>query len=273
MFGAAARGGTWGVDSGSLHAAVERFQSRFGEEMAVAANTASMATLAALEDVSPAALLVRPSGAVLIDSVKPFRFGTVPDESLEECWRRIESTWPHPAIVDWAGAITTAAGIARSAHVPYLDDEVPLAPVPATNGRNGGVPARELAVPVAVPDRPEHVDLAFARRHVVDLALARPYQLGQVRWTGGGRRGRYVRVAADRRTCVLNETAALVMDACADGVPAAAVEALARRYPSVARETLETDVLRSVRSLHCRNILRPAAARGSIAGSAGRLGS
>jgi MoaA/NifB/PqqE/SkfB family radical SAM enzyme len=130
MVGAAARGGTWEVSSRELHAAVRRFRARRGESMPVTVTTASAASLAALEDVAPAALLVRPSGAVLIDSLRPFRYGTVPDDSLADCWERIMGSWPQPEVVEWARSITTADGIARSAHVPYRDAEVDLVPSP-----------------------------------------------------------------------------------------------------------------------------------------------
>ena len=58
--GAAARGGTWGVDSRALFDAVDRFRARRGTAMPVSVNTASAAGLAAIEDVAPAALLIRP---------------------------------------------------------------------------------------------------------------------------------------------------------------------------------------------------------------------
>jgi MoaA/NifB/PqqE/SkfB family radical SAM enzyme len=258
MFGAAARGGAWDVDSGTLYAAVDGFRARRGRGMPLNVNTASAAGLAAVEDVAPAALLVRPSGAVLIDSLKPFRFGTAPEESLQECWDRIASTWPHPAVVEWAHGIHTSAGIGQSDHVPYRDDEVEI--VAAREHRAAGREVSEtkiptIATPLAVP-----VDLDGARRTIVGLALARRYRQSRVRFTGAGARGRFVRVAADGRTFRLNETAARVMDACDGGTPAAAVELLVGRHPQVSRAAVEADVLASVRSLLERNVIQPALA-------------
>ncbi|CAB4880600.1 unannotated protein [freshwater metagenome] len=223
--------------------------------MPVNVNTASAASLAALEDVAPAALLVRPAGAVLIDSLKPFRFGTVPEDSLSDCWERVVSTWPPPEMVDWARSIRTSSGIGRSAHVPYRDEEVAL--VPAAGGSPAGREVADEAIPSATPQTPERVDLGEARETVVGLALARPYSLAAVRSTGSGARGRYVRVVEAETTHRLNETAARVMDACDGGTPLAAVEQLARRGTAVARAQIEADVLGAVRSLVQRKILLP----------------
>ena len=125
--------------------------------MPVSVNTASAAGLAAIEDVAPAALLIRPSGAVLIDSQKPFRFGTVPDESLQECWDRISSSWPHPDVVEWAQRIPTSDALGRSDQVAYRDPEIELvsAPRPTPNRSSG----RRVEHPVGArghlrPDRP-----------------------------------------------------------------------------------------------------------------------
>ncbi len=254
--GAAARGGTWGVDSRALFDAVDRFRARRGTAMPVSVNTASAAGLAAIEDVAPAALLIRPSGAVLIDSQKPFRFGTVPDESLQECWDRISSSWPHPDVVEWAQRIPTSDALGRSDQVAYRDPEIELvsAPRPTPTGR----PVAESSIPSEPAVISGPIDLDGARRTVVDLALSRSYRLGLVRATGSGERGRYVRVVGNGRTCRLNSTGAVVMDACDGGTPGDAVERLAARHPAIARTTLENDVLASVRSLLDRNVLVPA---------------
>jgi MoaA/NifB/PqqE/SkfB family radical SAM enzyme len=145
LLGAASRGGDWDVPSSRLHAAVRRFRERRGEAMPVTVNTATAAGLAALEGVAPAALLVRPNGAVRIDSLSPFSFGSVPEERLSDCWERVVSTWPHPAVVAWARSITTAEGIATSGHVPYRDEEVELAPGPGAV--DGPAQVREDRIP------------------------------------------------------------------------------------------------------------------------------
>ena len=256
LFGAAARGGSWDVDSRALFAAVDRFRARRGSAMAVNVNTASASGLAALEDVAPAALLVRPSGAVLIDSQKPFRFGTAPAESLQTCWDRIASTWPHPDIVEWAHGITTSAGIGRSDHVPYRDDEVEIVPAPAPPAPGRAVDEASIPSEPSVISQP--IDLVAARRTIVDLALARQYRLARIRFTGSGERGRFVRIAEDGRTCRLNATAARVMDACDAAAPVGAVELLEQMHPEIPRAAVEADVLASVRSLLDRKVILPA---------------
>ena len=152
--------------------------------MPVSVNTASAAGLAAIEDVAPAALLIRPSGAVLIDSQKPFRFGTVPDQSLQECWDRISSSWPHPDVVERAQRIPTSDALGRSDQVAYRDPEIELvsAPRPTPTGR----PVAESSIPSEPAVISGPIDLDGARRTVVDLALSRSYRLGLVRATGSG---------------------------------------------------------------------------------------
>ena len=195
--GAAARGGTWGVDSRALFDAVDRFRARRGTAMPVSVNTASAAGLAAIEDVAPAALLIRPSGAVLIDSQKPFRFGTVPDESLQECWDRISSSWPHPDVVEWAQRIPTSDALGRSDQVAYRDPEIELvsAPRPTPTGR----PVAESSIPSEPAVISGPIDLDGARRTVVDLALS-----GAIASVSSGRRAA-VSAAA---TCASSATAA-----------------------------------------------------------------
>ncbi len=255
MVGAAARGGDWDVDSRALYSAVERFYDRRGPGMRINVNTASAANLAAIEDVAPAALLVRPSGAVMIDSQKPFRYGTVPDESLQQCWDRISTTWPHPAVVEWAEGIANSAGIGRTEHVPYRDQDVEIARAPRKVVTRRSVDESKvtaIASPIGCA-----LDLGAARGVVVGLALARRYAHTRLRYTGSGRRGRFVRVVGDGRTYRLNHTAARVMDALNGGTPAAAVDELAQAYPGVARRALEEDVLANVRLLVARKVIEP----------------
>lgn len=255
MIGAAARGGAWEIDSRALYSAVERFRDQRGPGMQVSVNTSSAANLAAIEDVAPAALLVRPSGAVMIDSQKPFRFGTTPDDSLQQCWDRICTTWPHPAVVEWAEGIASSAGIGRTEHIPYRDQDVEIVPAPRKVATRRSVD--ESKIPVIAPPIETAVDFEAARRVVVGLALARRYVHTRLRYTGSGRRGRFVRVVGDGRTYRLNHTAARVMDALNDGTPAAAVDELAQAYPGVARRALEEDVLASVRLLVARRVIEP----------------
>jgi hypothetical protein len=251
--GAAAREGDWRVSRGALRKRVADATRRH-PDLAVQVQPGTLAALAAIEDVAPAALLVRPNGAVWIDSVRPFCFGNVRDGGLAACWSRIQERWNDPRIVEWANALGRADDIPGSAVVPYLD-EVELGPAGASDPE----PVRSIdaaAIPAGVPETPAGGgDLDRARRHATGLALARRYRVGRCRSVGSGER--YVRVLRDGRVCRLNRTASLVMDACDGGAAADAVAAVFARHPAVPRESLEAETLGSVRKLVERGILEP----------------
>jgi len=251
--GAAAREGDWRVSRGALRRRVTAAAERH-PDLAIQVQPGTLSALAAIEDVAPAALLVRPNGTVWIDSVRPFGFGNVSDGGLGACWQRIRERWNDPEIVEWANAIGRADHLPESAVVPYLD-EVALEP------EEREAPARAVdpeAIPAGVPVSPAAGgDLGPARRRVAGLALARRYRLGPCRSVGTT--DRYVRVLRDGRICRLNRTASLVLDACAGAAPKDAVAAVSARHPGVPLTTLETETLASVRQLVERGILEPAA--------------
>jgi MoaA/NifB/PqqE/SkfB family radical SAM enzyme len=254
--GAAARETDWRVDGKVLRQIAGRFVANHGGVPRVDVVPLTFAGLADLEDVAPCALLVRPNGTVMIDSIRPFRFGRFPEDTLAACWDRIAGTWPQPEILRWADSISGPNGMRHASVVAYRDEEIPLAGT--SNGAHGSVadPAR---VPTAIP-AVEAGDLAAARARIVALALARRYRLADVRWSDDGTGRRWVRIRSERQACILNPTATRVMDACADGAPAVAVAALAARFPSQPRERLEDDALDAVRLLLDRRIVAPAPA-------------
>jgi MoaA/NifB/PqqE/SkfB family radical SAM enzyme len=167
--GAAARAGSWRVGLGRLRRTVRALERQHAREGSVTVRPATLAGVAMLEDVPPLALLVRPNGAVWIESVQPFSFGNVRDEPLASCWARIRDGWPRPEAVEWSNSID-ASGRPPAAHVPYLDEELHLggsgsraAPRPEPKGLLFGVPEPPSA----------GGDLAGARALIAGLALSR----------------------------------------------------------------------------------------------------
>ncbi len=273
--GAAARGGNWSIDRGGIRRAVSEFQRRGGHEMRISVRPGTGVSIATREDAAPQALLVRPGGAVRIDSLHPFAFGHALDDGLAECWRRIVSGWQQPEISGWAQSIRSSRTLPDAAVVPYLDDD-PYLPAPGENAEGDGRrvfsrrrrsrAARERAAGHPLPKpvrrrdldpRPES-DLEHARDAVRELALSRPYRLGTVRASGGS--ARYVRRLEGGDIVRLNGTGGVVMDALADGTAADAVEQLAARHPDVERARLEDDALGLARLLVARQVVVPASA-------------
>jgi len=143
---------------------------RRGPGMVVALQTGALESLAARERMPPRTLIVRPNGAVGIDSVQPFSFGHV-REGLGTCWDRVLGAWDDPRVAEWARSIPRAAAIGKAPVVPYRDPEVAIAgpPVPRESTRSSGRGAL-LAPPVAAG---APADLDGARRHVSELARRR----------------------------------------------------------------------------------------------------
>ena len=263
--GAAARSGDWAVNRARLRRTARDFRRRHGEDMRVVIQHGNAGVLAVNDEAAPAALLVRPSGAVLMDSLHPFAFGRVPEDSLGDCWARIAGGWRDPRISGWAASLRNSRDLPDSSVVPYLDDEVPVAgtPAPSAEGAPTGPRAHAQApVPAKTAPRDDSGDhaenLVRAQAHVRRLALSRRYRLGAVRM-GGGPGDRHVRVA-DGRVSRLNGTAALLADTLADRSPAEAVDHLAGQFADVDRERLEGDVLATSRALSRRGILVPSGA-------------
>jgi MoaA/NifB/PqqE/SkfB family radical SAM enzyme len=209
---------------------------------------------------APATFLVRPDGVVRIGSSLPFSFGHV-DEGLAACWERIRTGWDGPDVRAWRHSIRTRSELPQSDLVPYLDEDAPARVAaeavesPAPGGRGAPRPAssalrREEPLAATGP----------ALRFVTDLALARRYRLGDVRWTEDVSGGRFVRELATGAVTRLNPTAATVMAAAAGATAGDAVDALAARHPSVPRETLVDDTVAALRMLLGRRLLVPALA-------------
>ncbi len=270
--GAASRSGEWAVDRRRLRRAVAEFEARHGDDdLVIRVQAGNAGLLASRDDVAPAALLVRPNGAVLADSLHPFAFGDIRDQTLSECWEGLRAHWRDEEISRWAAAIPNARQLGRAKLVPYRDEEVAVGfePKRAPNGERDaeGAEAARRRVEKALelmksksPDFPEDGvgDLDGARDHVRDLTLSRRYRLGDIRWSGDGDGPRFARVRTTQRTHHLNRTASMVMDACAGGTPADAVAMLQGRFPSAGSERLVRDVVGAVRRLSAAGILATA---------------
>jgi MoaA/NifB/PqqE/SkfB family radical SAM enzyme len=250
--GAASRAREWQVDAAVMHREIQAFRRRGFSEVALAVSPPQ--GLPRLDRWAPAAMLVRPDGTVLIDSVHPFSFGSI-DDGLATVWERIRQGASEGALSDWRREARSGRRLAEASVVPYRDEPVEVAgsrpPAQPGRPRRGG----ELMTspPDVAPD-----DLAEARAVVEGLALGRRYRLEDVRWTGSAQGERYVRVKARRRTVCVNATTGIVMDACGPGTPGDGVAALAARHPSVPRERLVRDTLVAVRRLERLGVLAPA---------------
>jgi hypothetical protein len=256
QIGAAARSGRWRVDPHDLRAERERFRRRRGTAMRIRVQDRPTHVLAGIDRLAPAALLVRPGGAVLMDSLHPFAFGNATRDGLATCWERIRTGWRDPRIAAWARTIHNAGDMHEAPLIPYRDDEVDLigdeAPRPSDSAEAPRLPR------VAAPRPDGGPEEAVAR--VRELALGRRYRLTPARVSAEADGGRYVRVVDAGRVLRLNPTAAEVMDACDGGTTADVIGRLRSRYPAVATGRLQDDALAALRDLQGRGVVRPALA-------------
>jgi MoaA/NifB/PqqE/SkfB family radical SAM enzyme len=250
--GAAARGGSWQVSQRRLERTAAQARRRLGQGLEVIVAPQAQTSGPVL---APAYVLVRPNGAVTSGSLSPFRFGDARQAGLAASWERIVRDWDHPEIRAWREPVLRGRPLSELKVVAYRDEELEV----GDRLSRGDTARRAVALP-----RPARSlgaagtgDRDAARRHVQELALARRYRLGRVRWSEADSGGRYVRVA-DGRVARLNATAALVMDECADGTAADALARIAELHPARPRPGLERDVLDTVRGLRARGILAPA---------------
>jgi hypothetical protein len=255
--GAASRLSGWEVDRRALRRVARIARERLGDDFQPVVQSGTGQTIATREDRAPASLLVRPSGAVLIDSLHPFAFGHV-DDGLETCWRRIRRDWRHPDISAWAHGISSSRKLADAAVVPYADEP------PVVGGAASPRPDHEGARRPRLPRRsarsvdpaPGPGDLAAAREYVLGAALSRRYQLAALRWSGDADGERVVRVIQSGHVCRLNRTAGVLMDRLAPGSPAEAVSELAARHPEIQPDRIVRDTIRTVRWLAARGVVR-----------------
>ena len=252
LIGAAARKGGWAVDFERVLATADRFGRPPRPRVLTGSELPD--SVVAL-DSAPRAFLVRPNGAFLADSQHPFSFGDAGRQDLAECWRELRERWRDRRVSDWrAGAHNPGQAAGRDL-VPYRDEEAVvsgLAPMESRQAKGG--PELERAMDVLrskMPDFPAdgRGDIESATARMRELALARRYRLGELRW-GGSRDGeRLVRVLASGKVKSLNRTAGIVMDTLDGGTAADAIGALTAANPGIALDRIERDALDSVSGL------------------------
>jgi hypothetical protein len=260
--GAAARGGDWGVDTAPLRRIAEQAQQRY-PGMPVLLRTGSINEGMAATRRTPLGLLVRPTGAVRIESVNPFSFGNAGRDGLAACWQRIVDGFDAPELLAWDRKMGVMGDYAKQDVVPYLDDDVPAERPTTTAAARTAALAAPLPAKTLPREPGPFAAIEGAHAHARRLGLARGYRQGAVRVSG-----EHVRIPATGMISRLNATAAAVFEACSPGTAADAVEALARAYPAEPRARLEHDVRMTIRSLTDRGILRPALARGDAPATA-----
>ncbi len=260
--GAAARGGSWRVSSGTLQRAAREFRERRGSAMRVTVQPGIAAAIGLQGRVAPASYLVRPNGDVRPDSLRPFTFGNAVTDGVEVCWEALRRGWNDERIERWARAMKRTGDIPGSDLVPYLDDEVSIAAGDA--GEAGGDSPRSAPVPTPAPLKPADPDteLAEARETVRGLALARRYRRAPLRWAGGGDK-RLVRLAAGGSYLRLNESSGVVMDALDGGTPADAAVVLADRFGLDSGRARE-DAIAATQELVRHRVVLPADARNTL---------
>ncbi len=252
--GAAAREGSWKIRGWRLRRAVERARRRFGPELPLII-APPVQRFGPVE--SPTYMLVRPNGAVMAGTISPYRFGNAREEGLAASWQRIRRDWNHPNARAWREPILHGAPLEELPTLMYRDQELDIdEPPPAKPTAPAEV---RLPRPARAPDDPEAGSFEAARRHVMELALARRYRLGDVRWSEADRGSRYVRIAKGN-VAKLNATAAIVMDGCAGGTPADVLSRIAAAHPGRPEAELGLDVVATARRLAARGIIAPALA-------------
>jgi len=260
--GAAARAGEWQVDSERLRR-IARTAGESWPEMPVLTRTGSVSDGLATTRATPLGLLVRPTGAVRIESVNPFAFGNARRDGLAACWKRIVTGFDTPELMAWDRRMGVMGDYATQDVVPYLDEDVP-AERPSTTA---AARAAALAAPVPAKTKPREpgpfATVAGAHAHARERGLARAYRRGAIRVSG-----EHVRTPATGSISRLNATALTVLRACSPGTAGDAADALAAAYPAEPRERIERDVRQAIRSLLARGILRPALATGDAPATA-----
>ncbi len=257
QIGAAARSERWSANRRAAESTVRAFQKIEGDRIDVRVRGEMADAVGAYESRVPRAMLVRPDGAVRIDSVNPFVFGHALRDGLGATWEQIRARWNEPEITRWARSASRAEPH-KATLVAYRDGDVALDVGAAA--RAAALPA-DARVPAAVPQQPvSPEDIAEARASLARLATSRRYRLGDVRSGADLDGGRLVRVRSSGATIKLNRTAGAVMDACADGTLEDAMAALMARYPGENPARLARDAAASVARLLDTSVLRPALA-------------
>ena len=231
--GAAARGGEWQVDAPRLRRIAERAAGS-APAMPVLLRTGSLTDGMAPTRRTPLGLLVRPTGAVRIESVNPFAFGNARRDGLAACWSRIVEGFDC-ARADGVGPQAGRDGRLRQAgRRPVPGRRRARRRVTTTEAARAAALAAPLPAKSKAREPGPYASVEGAVAHARELGLARGYRRGAVRVSG-----EHVRIPATGAISGLNATALAVLEACSPGTAGDAVEALAAAYPAEPRERIE----------------------------------
>jgi hypothetical protein len=212
---------------------------------------------------TPLGLLVRPSGAVRIESVNPFSFGHACRDGLAHCWARIVEGFDSPELMAWDRKMGVMGDYAKQDVVPYLDEDVPAERPTTTEAARAAALVAPIPAKTKAREPGPYATVAGALAHARERGLGQAYRRGAIRVSG-----EHVRVLATGSISRLNVTAVAVLNACSPGTTADAIAALAAAYPAEPAERIERDVRETIRSLTARAILRPALAAGDALATA-----
>ncbi|HEY2436417.1 MAG TPA: hypothetical protein VGH93_04500, partial [Solirubrobacteraceae bacterium] len=195
----------------------------------------------------PTAMLIRPDGTAMLDSLHPFGFGNVLEAGVAGSWKTLAAQWDAPAVRSWR----TARRRGREKFVPYRDPE--LSPVTGRPPPDAAVTAPE-AVRLPEPARPRTPPADEGE--VLRLALSRRYRVGEISVSRAAAGSHLVHVVDRRLALRVNTNAALALGARGTEIDGeTVVRRLAERNPDVPESTLSKDVLALMRRLHARGAL------------------
>lgn len=213
---------------------------------------------------APMSLLIRPNGAVRLDSLHPFSFGTVPSEALADCWARVHAESSDGRLAAWRSAGLQAAIAEGTA--PYRDPE---APIDSLEPRDARPPAgrplsrriagrlRRMTSRASTPSAASPATDAAPQSHIAALLLARRFGATPIRASAGGT-ARYVRSLDDGSVHRLNRSAAFFLESAGSGRTVEEVlDEAARAFPARPPEDLLRDAHAAIRALTERGLLAP----------------
>ena len=259
--GAASRAGDWRLESNALAHTMAKVQSRYKGELAMRYLPQNDADSF---DVVPQVFLVRPSGAVVLDSRRPVRFNRGPGD-LKNSWAAIRKFWAEEGS---KGLEDRLAG-----HIAYREADVDLsqttidqpvvevAPTPVSIAPKP--PSRApRQIPLGVPVLADAGDVRAGRSIIDELAAARRYRTARLRWAGDGDGQRHIRTASGKKH-VIDRRAGALLDAFAQG----ACVSIAVAEASVACHAPASSLHQITRDLVRRELLCPDRAESAFADS------
>ena len=190
--GAAARGGDWTLDNRELARTVHRYRDQTRSQMTI---TYIPTTGATVLEQAPSAFLVRPDGALVLDSRRPIRFGTIPAD-LAAAWQEVRTFWAsdgpsglehrmrgHVAYRDTDVAATNGTDTVAAVSAETAPAKPAPVPVGLSARRSSAEPARTIPVGLAATLAGPK-DVSDGRAFVAALVLARRYRTVPLRWAG-----------------------------------------------------------------------------------------